>query len=87
MKKTINQLNKHWWYRLVKVIYVITFLLISIIVFTAIIIETKPLMVINSAKSSVLCNDGRQINFKENNIYFTETQFLPHDIDNKIKLL
>lgn len=53
--KTITELNKKWWYRLVKVLYVLIFVFASVLAI-AFISTSGPF---NSKSRSLRCDDGR----------------------------
>jgi len=60
--KTISELNERWWYRLLKVIYIIFFSLFFISTVAIISDENSPEF--NSKKSYVTCLDGRRFELR-----------------------
>jgi hypothetical protein len=65
--KTIKWLNEHWWYRAIKVIYIIFLFIVSICVATSIYIGST-----ESEKTVVYCDNGKRI--IKNYSYFTEKE-------------
>ncbi len=67
MDKNLSYLNSKIWYRLLKVVYLFILLIsLSASVYSPW-LDTKPEF--DNEKSYVLCNDGRKLGLKNNNIY------------------
>lgn len=69
MDKTIKTLNEKWWYRLLKVIYIV---LLIMFVFSAITLSFSsysPKKIYDNEKSFIVCDDGREFSLEENNVY------------------
>ncbi len=61
--KTIAELNKKWWYRLLKVFYVLIFLLALGVAVAIILDELAPYMTTDMGSSTVKCLSGNEKTF------------------------
>ena len=59
MKKDLKYLNSKWWYRLIKVLYVLIFVFASFYLVAINVVSYEPTF--NSAKSSIICKNGKPI--------------------------
>ncbi len=60
-----TKLNSKWYYRLVKVVYIIVYLVSFALVFFFVILKERPF---NDSFSSVHCDNGLVFSFKEKNL-------------------
>lgn len=65
--KTITYLNSKMWYRFIKVIFILSFILAIIFPLIGVYFEYKPEF--DNKKSYVVCKDGRTVSLEDNNIY------------------
>lgn len=65
--KTISYLNSKVWYRSLKVIFILSFILAIIFPLIGVYFEYKPEF--DNKKSYVVCKDGRTVSLEDNNIY------------------
>ena len=83
-KKTLVHLNSKWWYRLIKVFYILMFVIILIVPTITIFNGFKPNF--NAENSYIKCNDGQTVNLLQNKIYLY-SEYIYTDDDNKIRNL
>ena len=57
--KTLKELNAKWWYRLVKVCFILLFLFCLITPVVMIVVSYNP--IVSESQSSAVCDDGRRL--------------------------
>lgn len=82
--KSIKWLNEHWWYRLIKVMYIIFLTLIIVIPPFVIINEYKPKF--DNDSSYIKCANGKEFILSKNNIYLYNDYMWSHDKDKATSL-
>jgi len=80
--KTISYLNSKMWYRSLKVIFILSFILAIIFSLIGVYFEYKPEF--DNEKSYVVCKDGRTVSLEDNNIYLYSS-YVGSDDDLTIK--
>ncbi len=56
--QTVSELNTKWWYRLVKVVYLVALVVVSLSVANTVLNNTAPYMTIDLDKSTLVCLKG-----------------------------
>jgi hypothetical protein len=69
--KTISELNTRWWYRLVKVIYILAFLAFSIGLIAAMAAEEAPSTTEDNSSSTIRCLAGNLKSFRYSELALT----------------
>ena len=78
----ISDLNKKWWYRLIKVVFVVFF--IGIIMAGVMIVAGEYSPSFDNKASYALCKDGNKVGLDENSIYLNSS-FISNTNDKTIK--
>ena len=77
MEKTISHLNSKIWYRILKVLYILSFLVVLLITIVIIYSVNFPAQqVVDNDETTILCNYGNKKQFlaSENNVYFSYSE-------------
>lgn len=64
--KTITELNSHWWYRLIKVAYIILGLIFIISIFTYLAYDSRP--VLDETQTVARCSNGKILSFQNQSV-------------------
>lgn len=73
--KTLSELNSKWWYRLIKVIYIASYLIIVVGSIVAIFYNFSPEF--DNAKSYIKCENGKEFILSENG-YDLYSDYMSH---------
>jgi len=63
--KTLKELNLKWWYRLLKVVYTVSFLIFISIVFWVSWDKTTPKKIVDNDKTLLVCDSGKTYTSKQ----------------------
>lgn len=76
---SVQALNEKMWYRILKVIYAITGVLIFVLGGALVVDSTRPQKIIDSSGSFITCNDGRTFTFAEIGVNELYATIISHD--------
>lgn len=88
MIKTINELNSRVWYRVLKVLYIFSFIAIVAITLFLVFVEHKtPIEEIDHSNTKIICNLGNKNTFNKNQVFEGLDQFFKEEQYYKIDRL